>query len=179
MCIILRLICEILSGIAVEIKLLWDSKHGVYGAASFIAIFTSWYLRKNMRKFTSVILYMHIICIAQWLFDAFFEILHYSDTFALHHKHWKPKCSFMQTGVDYFLQRKYDVISQLLWNTFYSWGSNFRCFRGWPCPRIYDPTNNEYYICTSNRYMYISEKKINTYMRLLSDKATTHLYIYL
>ena len=38
MFIILRLICEILSGIAVEISFLWDSKHGVYGAASFILI---------------------------------------------------------------------------------------------------------------------------------------------
>ena len=33
--IILRLICEILSEIAVEIRFLWDSKHGIYGAASF------------------------------------------------------------------------------------------------------------------------------------------------
>ena len=57
-------------GIAVEIRLLWDSKHGVYGAVSFIAIVTSWYLCKDMRKFTSVI--MNIICIAQWLFEANF-----------------------------------------------------------------------------------------------------------
>ena len=45
-------------------------------------------------------------------------------------------------------------------------------------PRIMNTT-----LCTSNRYMYISKKKFNTYMRsyiyLLSDKATTHLYIYL
>ena len=40
--IILRLICEILSGISIEIRFLWDSKHGKYGAASFIAIVTSW-----------------------------------------------------------------------------------------------------------------------------------------
>ena len=65
MCIILRLVCEILSGIAVEIRSLWDYKHGIYEAASFIAIFTSWYLRMDMRKFTSVILYMNITCIAQ------------------------------------------------------------------------------------------------------------------
>ena len=33
-----------------------------------------WYLRKDIGKFTSVILYMNIICIAQLLFDASFEI---------------------------------------------------------------------------------------------------------
>ena len=38
MCMILRLICGILSGIAVEIRFLKDSKYGVYGAASFRAI---------------------------------------------------------------------------------------------------------------------------------------------
>ena len=75
---------------------------------------------------------------------------------------------------------------KLLWNTFYSWGSNFRCFRGWPCPRIYDPTNNEYYMMYLKLIdvHFCKKKKIfDTYMRsyiyLLSDKATTHLYIYL
>ena len=48
MFIILRWICEISSWIAVEIRFLWDSKHGIYGAASFIAIVTSWYLRIDM-----------------------------------------------------------------------------------------------------------------------------------
>ena len=33
--------------------------------------------------------------------------------FARRHKHCAPECSFMQTRVDYFLPRKYDVISQL------------------------------------------------------------------
>ena len=115
MCIILRFICEILSWIAVEIRFLWDSKHGtgIYGAASFIAIVTSWYLHMDMRKFTSVILYMNIICVAKWLFEANFEILHCSGAFARNHKHCKPECSFMQTHVDYFLPQKYDVISQL------------------------------------------------------------------
>ena len=112
-CIILRLICEILSGIAVEIRFLWNSKHGVYGAVSFIAIVTSCYLCKDMRKFTSAILYMDIICIPQWLCDANFEILHFSGVYARRHKHCKPECSFRQTCVDYFLPRKYDVISQL------------------------------------------------------------------
>ena len=74
MCIILRLICEVLSGTAVDIRFLWDSKHSVYWAASFIAIVTSWYLHKYLRKFTSVILYMNIICFAQWLFGANLEI---------------------------------------------------------------------------------------------------------
>ena len=102
--------CYPLSGIAVEMRFLLDSK---YGAASFIAIVTSCYLRKDMRKFTSVILYMNIICIAQWLFNPKFDILHCSCAFARRHKHCKPECSFMQTCADYFLQWKYDVISQL------------------------------------------------------------------
>ena len=113
MCIILRLFCEILSGVAVEIRFLWDSKHGVYGAVSFIEIDTSRYLHKAMTKFTSVILYMNIICIAQLLFDANFGILHCSGAFERRNKHCKPECSFIQTRVDYFLPRKYDVISQL------------------------------------------------------------------
>ena len=59
---------------------------------------------------------MNILCIPQWLFDANFEILHYSGVFARIHKHFKPECYFMQTRVDYFLLRKYDVISQLRHN---------------------------------------------------------------
>ena len=56
---------------------------------------------------------MNIICIAQRLFEANFEILHCSGVFARPHKHCKPECFFMQTRIDYFLPRKYDVISQL------------------------------------------------------------------
>ena len=44
---------------------------------------------------------MNIICIAQWLFNANFENLHFSGAFARCHKHCKPECSFMQTRVDY------------------------------------------------------------------------------
>ena len=65
MCVILKFICENLSGIAVEIRFLWDSKHDICGAALFIAIFTSCYLHKDTRKFTSIILYMNIVYIAQ------------------------------------------------------------------------------------------------------------------
>ena len=101
------------SGIAVEIRFLWDSKHGIYGAASFIAIVKSWYSHMDMRKFTSIILNMNFICIPQWLFEANFEILHCSGAFARRHKHFKPECYFKQTLVDYFLPRKYDAISQL------------------------------------------------------------------
>ena len=109
----IRLICETSSGISVDINFLWNSKYGVYGAESFIATVKSGYLRKDLRKYTSVILYMNIICIAQWLFDANLKILHCSDAFTRRHKHNKPECSFMQTCVDYFLPRKYDVISPL------------------------------------------------------------------
>ena len=102
MCINLRLIFEILSGIAVEIRYLLDSKHGIYGAGSFIATVTSWYLRMDMRKFTSVILYMNSTCIAQWLFEANFEVLHCYGAYARRHKHGTPECSFMQTRFDSF-----------------------------------------------------------------------------
>ena len=56
---------------------------------------------------------MNIICIAQWLIDANFEILHCSDAFAWGHKHCKQEFSFMLTHFDYLLPQKYDVISQL------------------------------------------------------------------
>ena len=39
---------------------------------------------------------MIIVCIAQWLSEANFEILHCSGAFARRHKHCKPECSFMK-----------------------------------------------------------------------------------
>ena len=65
MAIILRLICENLSSIAVKISFLWGRIHGVYAEASFTASDTSLYLRNDMQNFTFVILYMNIIYIAQ------------------------------------------------------------------------------------------------------------------
>ena len=65
MAIILRLICENLSRIAVSISFLWGCEHTAYAKASFVAIVTSRYLRNNMQNFTSVILYMNIIYITQ------------------------------------------------------------------------------------------------------------------
>ena len=53
------------------------------------------------------------MCIAQWLFEANFEMLNFSGVFARCHKHCKPEYSFMQTCGYYFLPKKYDVISQL------------------------------------------------------------------
>ena len=53
--IILRLICENLSKIAVKISFLWDPKDCVYAAALFIATITLWYLHNDIKKFTSVI----------------------------------------------------------------------------------------------------------------------------
>ena len=65
MYIILRLVCENLSRIAVKISFLWGPKYGVYAAAYFSFNVTSRYLRDNMQNFTSVILYMNIIFIAK------------------------------------------------------------------------------------------------------------------
>ena len=54
MAIILRLICENLSSIAVKISFLWGCEHCVYAEASFAASVSSWYLRSDMQNFTSV-----------------------------------------------------------------------------------------------------------------------------
>ena len=56
---------------------------------------------------------MKIICIAQWLYDTNFEILHWSDECARRHKPFKSENTFEQTRVDFFYREKYDVISQL------------------------------------------------------------------
>ena len=65
MAIILRLICENLSSIAVKMCFLWGREHDVYAEASFAASVASLFLRNDMQNFTSVILYMFIIYNAQ------------------------------------------------------------------------------------------------------------------
>ena len=102
-----------MSGIAVKISFLWCRKHCVYAAVSFAAIVTSWYLRNVMQNFTSVILYINIIYNAQWLFGASLEILDCFADFTRRQKLFKQENSFKQTRVEFFLPRKYDVISQL------------------------------------------------------------------
>ena len=66
--IILRLFCEVLSRIAVEISFLLVRRHGVYAAASFGAIITSGYIRNDTQNFSSSILCMNITYKAQCLF---------------------------------------------------------------------------------------------------------------
>ena len=61
MAIILRLICENLSSLAVKISFLWGPEHGVYAEDSFAANVTSRYFRNDMQNFTSIILHMNII----------------------------------------------------------------------------------------------------------------------
>ena len=46
-----------------------------------------------MQNCTSIILYLKIICVAQWVFGANFEILHCSDVFA--------RCQKLQTGKNF------------------------------------------------------------------------------
>ena len=65
MAIIIRLICENLSRIAVKISFLWGCEHCVYTEAVFAASVTLRYLRNDMQNFTSEIVYMNIIYIAQ------------------------------------------------------------------------------------------------------------------
>ena len=61
MYIILRLICEILSKIAVKISFLRGRKHGVHAAASFAQPVTLLYLRIDMQNFTCYFVYEHHI----------------------------------------------------------------------------------------------------------------------
>ena len=103
--IVLRLVCEILSRIAVKISFLWVSTHSVYAEASFSANVTSWCSRNDTQIFISVYLYMNIIFIAQWLFSGNFEILHCSDVFARRQQLCKPKRIFKLTRVN-FLYRE-------------------------------------------------------------------------
>ena len=100
--IILRLICENLSIIAVKISFLWGRIHCVYAAASFAAIVTSCYLRNDIQNFTVIILYMNIICNAQWLYGANFEIIHRSDAFSRCKNLFKHESTFKQARVDFF-----------------------------------------------------------------------------
>ena len=105
MAIILRLICENLSCMAVKISFLWGYKLCVYVEASFTTIVTSRYLRYDMQTFTSVILYMNIIYISiitQYLSGADFEILHCFGPFARRHKLFKPRKTSKQTRVEIF-----------------------------------------------------------------------------
>ena len=94
MYIILILVCETFSRIDVKKSFLWGHKHGVYAAASFSVNVTSWCTPKDMQIFTSVILYINVIFIAQWLSDGNSEILCCSDIFACRHKLSKPESIF-------------------------------------------------------------------------------------
>ena len=61
----------------------------VYATASFSGIVTSRCVRNGTQIITSVMLYMNIICIIQWLFGGNSEILHYSDVFVRRPKLFK------------------------------------------------------------------------------------------
>ena len=63
--------------------------------------------------FTSFILYINTICIAQWLSGGNSEILHGYDVFARRQILCKPESIFQANTCQLFLPRKYDVISQL------------------------------------------------------------------
>ena len=69
---------------------------------AFSANVTLWCSRNDTHIFTSVILYMIIIFIAQWLFGGNSEILHASDVFEHRHKLCKPESIFKQTRVNLY-----------------------------------------------------------------------------
>ena len=97
--IILRLICGILSKLAVKINFLRACLHGVYAATSLAASVTSRCLSNDIQNATSVILYINIIFIAKWLYGAEFQILHCSVWTML--KTFKPENTFKQTRVKF------------------------------------------------------------------------------
>ena len=103
MCIILRLACKNVSRIAVKI-----SFYGVLNMAYMqLRHFQEMWSRDvhathSSFYFTSVILYMHIIFIAQWLFGGNSEILHRCDVFERRQKLCKPDSILKQTRVTVF-----------------------------------------------------------------------------
>ena len=99
--IILRLICENLSRIAVKISFLWGHIHCVLQQS---------HLQQLPRRVIYVTTYnilllsfciMNIICNAQWLYGANFEILHCSEAFSWRKTLFKQE-NFKQTRVDFF-----------------------------------------------------------------------------
>ena len=84
MYIILRLGCENVNRIAVEISFLRGPKHCVCSAALYSANVTSGCSRNDSQIVTSVIFHIDFIYIAQWLFGGKSKILHHSDVFARH-----------------------------------------------------------------------------------------------
>ena len=71
-----------------------------------------------MQNFTSVILYMNIICNAQWLVGAILEISDYSADLTWRQKRftYKQESTFKQTRVDFFtakIWRYFSITSQL------------------------------------------------------------------
>ena len=126
MLIILRLVCEIFSRIAVKISFLWCPKHGVYAAPSFSANVMSWCWRNDTQNFTSVILYMNIIFIAQWLFCGNSEILHFSD-FLHAIRNFVGQKAFSSKRVNFFYRENvtsflnYVTATLFAWHSSYSW----------------------------------------------------------
>ena len=97
MYIILRLICEILSRIAVTISFLWGHKHGVhvYATASFAA---SVIHDINVTTCKNIFVYEHHM----YHSGAYFTILHCCGAFAPRKTPLKPKNTFKQTCVNFF-----------------------------------------------------------------------------
>ena len=92
---------------------LWEPKHSVYAAVSFSANMMLWCSRNDTHIFTSAILHMNIIFVAQWLFGGNFEnftlfrcVLHAVRIFV-------NQRAFSSKHVSTFFTAKYDAISQL------------------------------------------------------------------
>ena len=131
MTIISRLICEKLSCIAVKISFLLGCEHCVHAEVSFAASVTSRYLRNDMQNFTSVILYVNIIYIAQYLSGTNFEILYCSGPIARRHKLFKTRNTSKQTRVEIFYRENMTSFLNYVTATLralFAWrGSNGAC----------------------------------------------------
>ena len=90
---------------------------------------TSLCSRNDSQMFTSVILYINIIFIAQWLFGGNSEILHDSDVVARHPKLWNPENFFKQIRVYLFtakIWRHFSITSQLCLGPFLRGAAHLR-----------------------------------------------------
>ena len=121
MYIILRLVCETFSRMAVILSFLWGHKHGVYAAVSLSANVTSWYSRNDTKNFTSVILYINIIFISLWLSSGNSEILHGSDVLHTVRNFGNKKTISSKQVSTFFtakIWRHFSITSHLRWGPF-------------------------------------------------------------
>ena len=113
MYIILRLVCENFSRIAVKISFLGGPKRGVYPTTSFSSIVMPGCLHNDTQFFSAIMLYMHIIYISHS--DCLMVTLKfYTIPMFLHAvRYFLNQKAFSSIHVSTIFPRKDDVISKL------------------------------------------------------------------